>query len=337
MTCAEEATQRSHLTLGRFTVINDYHVAAYKHYVKGEMRFGESQVTQMLSAAIIIPHYNDVMRLQRCLAALEGRVPGDAELIIIDNASTQSLAPIRAACPALRIVTEPLKGAANARNRGVAETTAPLLFFLDCDCVPAPDWLAAALLVADRADLVGGEITVFDEIPARMPQPPRTGAQAFEAVFAFDNRAYIEGKGFSVTANLLTRRDVFEAVGPFVAGLSEDKDWCLRARAKGYSIAYAPELRVQHPSRGDWTALVRKWRRMTEESFALNGTGAVARARWGLRALLLPFSILAHAPKVLISPRLQDPRERMVALTTLARIRLLRTVWMLRQVVGLGL
>ena len=127
---------------------------------------------------------------------------------------------------------------------------------------------------------------------------------------------------------------MFEAVGPFVSGLSEDKDWCLRARAKGYTIAYAPELRVQHPSRGDWSALVHKWQRLTREGFAVNGVTPVARAKWAIRALLMPFSILAHAPRILRSPRLHGARDRLAALGTLARIRLQRAIWMLRQAAG---
>lgn len=280
------------------------------------------------AAAVIIPHYNDVARLIRCLEALLPQMTAGVELVVVDNASTDSLGPLRAACPGLRLVTEPRKGAAEARNRGVAETTAPRLFFLDCDCVPDPDWLATALAIADRADVIGGSLRVFDETP-----PPRNGAQGFEAVFAFDNRAYVERKGFSVTANLLTRRDVFAATGPLVHGLSEDLDWCRRATAKGYRLAYAADLRVAHPSRGDWAALARKWRRLTEESFAVNGKGPAARVKWAARALAMPFSILAHAPKVLRHPALSG-REKRATLATLARLRLARMVWMLRQAVG---
>ena len=290
------------------------------------------------TAAVIIPHFNDVPRLGRCLAALAPQITPGVDLIVIDNGSADSLAPVRAAYPGLRIVTEPRKGAANARNRGVAETTAPYLFFLDCDCIPAADWLATALRIAPMADLTGGAVAVFDEGPDRVsPAPPghiRSGAQAFEAVFAFDNKTYVEAKGFSVTANLLTRRDVFLATGPFVAGLSEDLDWCHRARARGYGIAYAADLRVQHPSRGDWAALQHKWRRLMQEGFGVNGTGPMARARWVLKALAMPLSILAHTPKVLRSLLLSGRRERLAALGTLARIRLQRAAWMLRQAMG---
>ena len=275
-------------------------------------------------AALIVPHYNDVDRLIRCLAALMPQMTTDVELVVVDNGSTQSLDGLRRRWPDLRLVVEGEKGAAAARNRGVAETTAPLLFFLDSDCLPARDWLTQAFRAVKTADLVGGRVDVFDETP-----PPRTGAQAFEAVFAFDNRAYVTAQGFSVTANLVTRRDVFQATGPFRAGLSEDKDWCLRARAKGFRLGYDDALRVGHPSRSDWPALARKWRRLSDEMFALDGQKA--RRLWALRALLMPLSVLAHLPLVLTSPRLRGGRERLAALGTLARLRLTRMVWMLRQ------
>lgn len=283
----------------------------------------------MADAAIIVPHYNDVVRLGRCLAAVLPQIGAGVDLVVVDNGSTDSLDPVRAAFPALRIVTEQRKGAACARNRGVAETTAARLFFLDCDCVPAPDWLATALQLADQSDLVGGAVRVFDETP-----PPRNGAQAFEAVFAFDNHAYVTRKGFSVTANLLTRRDVFTDVGDFIPGVSEDLDWCHRARAKRYRLIYAPDLVVAHPSRGDWAALRHKWRRLTQEAFGVNGSGMRARLGWAVKALLMPGSILVHAPRVLRSDRLADGAERRAALATLIRLRLRRSFWMVQQAVG---
>ncbi|TNC74794.1 glycosyltransferase family 2 protein [Rubellimicrobium roseum] len=282
----------------------------------------------MPDAAVIIPHYNDIQRLGRCLDALMPQVTSDIEVIVVDNASTESLAGVRAAHPGVRIVTETRKGAALARNRGVAETTAPWIYFLDCDCVPAPDWLAAAGRVRTRGDLVGGTITLFDETPG-----PRSGAEAFETVFAFNNRSYVETKGFSVTANLLTRREVWDAVGEFRPGLSEDLDWCHRARSKGFRLVHADDLRVAHPTRADWPALERKWLRLTAESWELRGKGPTARALWAARGFALIASIAMHAPKVLLHTELRGP-ERRAALATLARLRLRRCGWMLGQALG---
>ena len=213
-----------------------------------------------------------------------------------------------------------------ARNRGVAETTARHLFFLDCDCVPNPDWVATALAICDRADVIGGTITVFDETPV-----PRSGAEAFEAVFAFDNRDYIEKKGFTVTANLLTTRDVFEATGGFRSGLSEDLDWCHRAVGRGFNLIHEDSLRVAHPTRSDWTALRRKWHRLTDEAWGLQGKGLASRLRWGLRACAMPASIFVHTPRILRAHQLVGMSERWTAWITLSRLRLIRCGWMLQQ------
>jgi hypothetical protein len=55
---------------------------------------------------------------------------------------------------------------------------------------------------------------------------------------------------FVTGAALAIRRSVYEQIGPldeaFFPGYYEDVDWCLRARAAGYTVLYAPEAVVQH-------------------------------------------------------------------------------------------
>ncbi len=283
--------------------------------------------------AVIIPHYDDVDRLARCLDGLMRNDVEAAEIVVIDNASPDPPGPaLQARFAQVRFLSEPKKGAGPARNRGVAETTAPVLAFLDCDCVPEPDWLGIARMIAGRADVIGGRVDVFDETP-----PPRSGAEAFETVFAFNTRSYVEDKGFSITANLITTRAVFDDVGPFRSDVSEDTDWCHRATAKGHGLIYEDRLVVRHPSRADWGALRRKWLRTTREGFAL-ATGAhpgpAARLFWGAKALAMPASVVLHLPRLITSPKLDTPSERLRGAGTLARLRVQRMIWMLQQVSG---
>jgi GT2 family glycosyltransferase len=279
-------------------------------------------------AAIVIPHYNDTRRLRLCLEALAPQVAAHpVELVVVDNGSTEDIAPVRAAFPWARFLTEPEKGAAAARNTGVAATTAPRLFFTDADCIPAPDWVAVALAQPDGDAMVGGRVDLFDETP-----PPRSGAEAFETVFGFPQRSYISRQRYSVTANLLTTRAVFAAAGPFRAGVSEDWDWCNRAWDRGYPIRYEDSLCVRHPARSDWDALRRKWRRTTSEMFQVNGTRPAQRLRWALRAGIVLASGVPHQVRVLRHPAL-TPLEKWRGGLTLLRLRALRAGWMLRQAV----
>ncbi|WP_170359796.1 MULTISPECIES: glycosyltransferase family 2 protein [Ruegeria] len=279
--------------------------------------------------AVIIPHYNDLPRLKRCLRALMENDIANTEIMVVDNASPVSLDGISQAFPQVRFITESQKGAAHARNRGVAETTAQRLFFIDADCVPESDWLTVGREIANRADLIGGRVDVFDETP-----PPRSGAEAFEAVFAFNFRRYIEVQGFSGAGNLLTRRDVFDAIGGFINGVSEDREWTMRAVSRGYSLIYEDRFKVSHPSRQDWPALKTKWRRTTQEAYQLNGGGLAARLRWALRGLAMPASAVVHTPKILASRKLVSPGETLKAVVTLIRLRCTRMIWMLRQAIG---
>lgn len=282
-----------------------------------------------IQAAIIIPHFNDNQRLERCLAALIPQLTSGTEVIVVDNGSTVEPMYLCDRFPEVRFIVEARSGAAHARNRGVAETTAKYLFFLDSDVLPAANWLKNALGLVSRGDLVGGHIAVFDETP-----PPRTGAQAFEAVFAFNNRHYVETKGFSVTANLLTHRSVFESIGGFAPSVSEDLEWCHRATRAGFSLVFAADLCVSHPSRADMPALLRKWQRLTREAFGVNGNTPRAQLRWAVKAFGMPVSVLVHTPRVLLHPALRDWGERWRAWTTLLLLRNLRMIWMLRQVFG---
>lgn len=282
--------------------------------------------------AVIIPHYNDVDRLERCLTELMRNDLRGAEILVVDNNSPAPPDRLHGDFPLVRFLSETEKGAGPARNRGVQESSAPVLAFIDADCVPDRDWLSVARAVAPKADLVGGRVDVFDETP-----PPRSGAEAFEKVFAFDFRTYIEVKGFSGSGNLVTTRAVFEDVGPFRTVVSEDSDWSYRATAKGYRLIYEDGLRVSHPSRADWTALRTKWRRLTQESYALQQSarpGLAGRLRWGIKAIAMPASTLVHMPRLLFSPKLDTMGERLRGVGTLVRLRLVRMAWMLRQVAG---
>jgi len=272
--------------------------------------------------SIVVPHYDDLNRLDTLLAMLEAQtLPRDRfEIIVSDNLSPCGKAAVAARIAGrARLVTCSERGAGPTRNAGVAAATHPLLAFIDSDCQPEPGWLAAGLAALDRTDLVGGRMRVAVREPGR-----RSGPEAFEQVFAFDNRRYVEEHGFSVTANLFTRRAVFDAVGGFRTEVSEDLDWCRRAVAAGYRIAYAEGAVVAHPARADWAELLRKWRRLQQESYALALERPGGRLRWLVRASALPASIPVHGLRIWRTGDLANTAERSRALATLVRLRLWR-------------
>ncbi len=272
--------------------------------------------------SIVVPHYNDLASLGICLDALAIQtLPAERfEIIVADNRSPCGIGAVEALVAGrARVIDAPEKGAGPARNAGVAASARRLLAFTDCDCVPEPGWLEGGLTALEDADVVGGRMTVSVGSEAAM-----TGAEAFERVFAFDNRDYVETKGFSVTANLFTTRAVFDATGPFRNGVSEDLEWCRRAVGKGYCLAYAADAGVAHPARANWTQLKHKWRRLNRERFTLEAGTLGGKVKWAARTIALPLSIFAHVPKVAVSQNLPDAPARLRALATLTRLRLWR-------------
>lgn len=272
--------------------------------------------------SVIVPHYADLERLDRCLAALARQtVPAEQfEIIVADNGSPAGTAAVeKVIAGRARLVVATEKGAGPARNAGVAASCGELLAFTDADCLPEPPWLEKGLAALDGHDLVGGRVVVVPE-----HNGPRTGAEAFETVFAFDNEDYVRRKGFTVTANLFCARAIFDATGPFRVGISEDADWCLRAREKGFRITYAAQAVVGHPPRPDWPALLHKWKRLNSEMFELALLQPAGRLKWVIHMLGMPLSIVAHTPRLLRSRSLANRGERLRGLGTLARLRLWR-------------
>lgn len=276
--------------------------------------------------AIIIPHYNDATRLARCLEALEPQLDAGVEVVVADNASPCDLSGVAARFDWVHVVIQPEKGAGPARNAGIAATTAPWLAFIDADCIAAPDWVSRAKLIATGAGdtITGGRVDVFDETP-----PPRTGAEAFEAVFAFKMERYLREEAFLGAGNLIVSRAGFEQAGPFRPAVAEDKEWSQRAASRGLTLAYDDSLAVSHPSRSDWTALARKWERLVSEDYKLG----VSRVTWVLKALAMPASALAHLPRILRAPQLSGG-EKARAAATLFRLRLARMGWMFAHLFG---
>ncbi|HEX4184035.1 MAG TPA: glycosyltransferase, partial [Caulobacteraceae bacterium] len=220
--------------------------------------------------SVIVPHYEDLRGLGLCLDALARQTfpRGDFEIIVSDNASPAGPEAVaRTIAGRARLVVTTEKGAGPARNGGVAQARGEILAFTDSDCQPEPEWLEQGVQALSRCDFVGGQMRVLVDDPDAV-----TATEAFELVFAFDNETYVFQKGFTVTANLFCRREMFDRVGAFGVGLSEDVDWCHRATRAEFKIGYEPAAVVGHPARRTWAELEKKWRRTNREAYLLHSS-----------------------------------------------------------------
>jgi GT2 family glycosyltransferase len=197
------------------------------------------------------------------LAAQSGAVP-EFEVVLVDNTPDPDRSQLEyrrhRGLPRLRWVHEPVKGLSRARNRAVAETTAPIVAFLDDDAVPVADWLAAlfaafAALGRD-AMAIGGRVT-----PQFLgPRPAWLGDALLPYLSVTDlgeRLRVIEDHEWIVGANMALRRTALELCGGFpehlgrkgsgATLLSNDETAVLvDIRARGGLIGYTPQASVAH-------------------------------------------------------------------------------------------
>ena len=272
--------------------------------------------------SVIVPHFDDLVALDKCLTSLsQQECQSDLfEIIVADNASPQGIEAVSdVVAGRARIVLIRERGAGPNRNGGVAVATGENLAFIDSDCVASPRWLSSGLLALKRFDVVGGKVSIMFDKGHRL-----NGVEAFEAVFAFDNKSYIEKKGFTGSGNLFVAKSVFKAVGGFKKGVSEDVEWSRRATSCGFTLGYAEDAEVGHPPRRSWDELRTKWRRLSRESYLLSKEKRFGSVVWLIRCAATPLSALIHTPKMLFTSRVSDVRSRCKGVVVLYRIRVWR-------------
>lgn len=264
--------------------------------------------TTALAIDVVICTYNRAASLDAVLATLEQQSGEDGIawcVLVVDNASTDGTAAVvearraKAALPGLRRVFEPEQGLTPARLRGVRETKAPWIAFVDDDNLLAPRWLAAvgrAIRAHPDAGGIGGRVVLDWE--ARPPGYLREFSFCFaeqnagEADCVVDSLAgagMVLRRAALVESGWLERPLVADRVGKrLVSG--GDVEMAQRVRAAGYRLWFTPDAVLKHripASRmsrrylfrvihglgkssaligaltwpGDWTS----WRRMAQE------------------------------------------------------------------------
>jgi GT2 family glycosyltransferase len=204
--------------------------------------------------SVVVPTRNGAHSLPPLLRSLEEQtLPRQRfEVIVVDNDSSDGTAEVAAKHGAI-VVHEPVANRSRARNRGVAAARASVYAFTDADCVAQPDWLESLLRCAPSAPLVAGEVEL------RVGNSPNA-IERFEALWRFGQAAWVH-QGWAATANLAVRAEAFHAVGGFDPSwrhIAEDADFCLRARAAGFSLGYCGDAIVEHRGESELRPFLRR-------------------------------------------------------------------------------
>jgi GT2 family glycosyltransferase len=208
----------------------------------------------MTRIAVVIPTRNRGAQAAEAARAVLAD-PSDFELVVVDQSTNDATVEAFRTLPhdaRLRVVRSDSRGASNARNLGVGETSAPIMAFTDDDCRPEPFWVSSLLRVFDdepEAALVFGRVRL----------PPKEHETDYAASFEPQERIQLgvplPDGDIGIGANFAIRRHVLERLGgfdpllgpgaPYFRG-AEETDLLIRALHCGLRVVNAKECEVLH-------------------------------------------------------------------------------------------
>lgn len=114
----------------------------------------------MAAISIIIPVYNVIDYIERCLESVINQTFSDIEIIIVNDGSTdQSLLVVNRFAKAdkrIRVITKENEGLAMARYTGVQSATSPYIYHLDGD-----DYIESSLLEEVYSEIINKEADIL--------------------------------------------------------------------------------------------------------------------------------------------------------------------------------
>ena len=206
-------------------------------------------------ASVVVCTYNGAATIGDCVRALRALDYPDAELIVVDDGSTDNAGELAAELGA-RVIRTENRGLSAARNTGTAAAGGEIVAFCDDDCMPDRHWLrhlVAALLAGDDSGVGGPNIPPPDVLVAESVGHAPGGPM--HVLLSETEAEHIPG------CNMAFRRAALERVGGFdprfrVAG--DDVDLCWRIQDAGGTLGFAPGALVWHRARRSLPAYLRQ-------------------------------------------------------------------------------
>ncbi len=222
------------------------------------------------TVSVVVPVLNAARTLPACLAAVAQLDPRPMEILFVDNGSVDGSPSIIHAFQRdhpsfpVRVLTEPRRGAASARNTGIQTAKGDVIVLMDADCAPERRWLHYLILPFENPETgaVAGRVT---------SAPATSTVELFSALYTLQLPPYPQRstrwtpwEGGYVTANFSVRTSILKDIGGIdeasVGGTAagSDYDLCARLYKRGHVVVYAPEAVVVHYHRTTVRGMMRQ-------------------------------------------------------------------------------
>jgi glycosyltransferase involved in cell wall biosynthesis/SAM-dependent methyltransferase len=192
------------------------------------------------TVAVVIPTYNHSHFLADAIASVERQTVPAAEIIVVDDGSSDHPEDVVAQFPEVRFIRQDNKGLAAARNTGLRAACSDKVVFLDADDLLAPDAIESGLACfsshSDAGFVYGAHRMVNAEgTPIGKVKFEKIGQDAFSS--------FLRGNCIGMCATVLYDRQKILACGGFNETLRrcEDYDLYLRLSLK-HPVASHPTL-----------------------------------------------------------------------------------------------
>ncbi len=199
--------------------------------------------------SVVIPTYNRLPILQKCLQALETQSLAadlaDYEVVVIDDGSTDdTISWLQAAnLPHLRWFEQDHQGAAAARNLGVAKALGDVIVFIDSDLVVTEGFLQAHVeaLLQGQQQLGHDRLFTYGSV---------INTNNFEQPTSEPYKITDFSAAYFATGNVAIRRHWLEQAGLFDTRFQlygwEDLELGVRLKQLGLKLIKCPEAKGYH-------------------------------------------------------------------------------------------
>ena len=303
----------------------------------------EAAARPLLSVIIVTWNVGDLLR--NCLRSLaDDGVPNWAEVIVVDNASPDdTCAMVRGEFPWVNLIANEVNlGFSRGNNLAIRQSSGEFVLLLNPDTVVQPGTLQGMLDAAaanPRAGIVGpkqlnGDGTIQYDCAVELPTIwnvmcdlmmlsklfPRSTLFAQRKMGHWDHNGDREVPAVPGSA-MLVRREVIERIGLLDEAMfiTEDMDYCRRARAAGWSVFYAGSVAITHyggaslkraPRSGQWHQVACQsfwlYQRKHRGRLAATSLSAILFG-WSLCVLMLagPLSLVLRGNETILHQRIR--------------------------------
>ncbi|WP_254547467.1 glycosyltransferase [Halomarina pelagica] len=212
--------------------------------------------------SVIVPVYNDPEGLRATLDTLiDQTYPEDHyEILVVDNRSNDGTRAVAQEYAErfdhLTALDERRRQSSYAaRTRALHCASGDVVAFIDADMTVDPDWLERVVetMEEDEIDYLACNVRLYSVGEESL-------AAKFNRLSGFPIEDYVSEFHYAPTCCLVVRREVVDDVGPFDVRFtsSGDREFGHRVYQAGWTLGYAPDIDMYHPTRTTLKALVKK-------------------------------------------------------------------------------